>query len=113
MNRGYDTATVYVYPAADGVSQLHLWVQMEPIASLSSLTLTTALTLPAGMRRMLEWMLADELLTDYEVQPTTIQIVKQQASNSKRLFMRSNVRIGVLALPRAVPSASAYDIKAE
>lgn len=113
MNRGYDTATVYVYPAADGVSQLRLWVQLEPVTSFSSITLTTDLALPAGMRRMLEWNLADEVSTDYEVSGQTLQQVKQNAANSKRLFKRSNTRIGRLNLPYGMAAASLYDINVE
>lgn len=113
MNRGYDTATVYMYPAADGVSQLRLWVQLDPVLSFSSLTLATNMALPAGMRRMLEWCLADEVSTDYEVTGQTLQQVKQNAANSKRMFKRSNTRIGRLSLPYGVVGASSYDINVD
>lgn len=112
LNRGYDTATVYLYPAADGVSQLRLWVQMDPLTSFASITLTTSLTLPPGMRRLLEWALADEVATDYEVDAMTLQQVKQHAANSRRLFKRSNTRIGRLSMPYGV-AGSSYDIEVE
>jgi hypothetical protein len=113
LKRGYDTATVYLYPASDGASQLRLWVQMEPVSSFASVALGTNLTLPAGLRRALEWLIAEEILTAYQVDPQMRADVLRNAANAKRLLKRSNTRIGKLALPYGVPGRSSYDIEVD
>lgn len=113
LNRGYDTATVYIYPAADGVSQLNLFVQVDPVSSFSSIALSTSLALPAGMRRALEWAIAKEVMTGYQVDPQTRADVVANAANTLRTFKRSNTRIGRLQMPVGIPGASSYNIETE
>lgn len=108
LSRGYDTATVYVYPAADGVSQLRLWVQLDPVDSFDAIEIEDTLTLPAGMQSTLEWCLAEEVESDFTVRAETAVKVREKAARAKRLYMRGNTRVGALMLPFGVPNS--FDI---
>lgn len=111
LNRGSDTATVYMYPAADGVSQLRLVVLKEPLASFESITASTTLTLPAGMRAALEWCIADDLTADYKIsRADVLGKIRDKAREYRRLFKRGNTRVGSLAMPYGVSSMSTFNI---
>lgn len=90
LDRGSDTATVYLYPAADGVSQLRLVVASDVLPNYASLTATTSITLPAGMRNALEWSLAEEALSAYQVDPATESKVVRNARRARRIFGKAN-----------------------
>jgi hypothetical protein len=108
--RGDDTATVYVYPAGDGVSQLRLVVLQEPVTSFDGLTLADALTLPAGMRAAIEWSLADECLGEFDVRPNKVALIKAKAKEYRRNYKRANTRIPELLMPHGVASGGSFDI---
>lgn len=99
LNRGYDTAEVYIYPAADGLSEFHLWVQRDVVSSFSTLALTTSMTLPNGLQNALEWNVAREVLNAFSVDPATEARVERNAQNALRRFKRANVRVPELQMP--------------
>lgn len=108
LSRSYDTATVYVYPAADGVCQLRLWVLSDPVDSFDAIEIDDTLTLPAGMQSALEWCLAEDVESDFSMRPEVAIKVREKAARAKRLFMRGNTRVGALMLPFGVPNS--FDI---
>lgn len=110
MVRGYDTATVYMYPAADGASQLRLWVQREVVSGFSTLTTSTSITLPNGMQSTLEWCLADEASPDFSVPAERLAMIARKASIARRRFKRSNTRIAELRMPYGVSKGRGFNI---
>lgn len=97
LDKGYDTATVYLYPAADGLSQLHLIVASDVLTNYASIGATTTLTLPAGMRHALEWSLAEQALTAYGSDIQTESRVVRNAAKARRKFGRSNTKRATLS----------------
>lgn len=97
LDKGYDTATVYLYPAADGLSELHLVVASDVLSGYDSLTATTSLALPAGMQNALEWSLCEEALAAYMTDAHTEAKVIRNARRARRKFGRSNVKRSTLS----------------
>jgi hypothetical protein len=109
--RGYDTATVYLYPAADGTSQLRLWVQRDVVSSFDALALNTTLTLPAGYQNDIEWCLADEVGPDFAVPDRVLARAAHKASIARARLKRSNTRVPTLRMPASVgPRGGAFNI---
>lgn len=106
LDRGYDTATVYLFPAADGLTQIRLVVQQDVLAGYAGIVSTDTLTLPPGMQNMLEWAVAEQAIPDFGVDPSVGSFVVGQAARSKRLFGRANVQRRVLSQDLSRP----YDI---
>ena len=97
LDKGYDSATVYLYPAADGLSQLHLVVASDVLSGYASITATSTLTMPAGMQNALEWALAEEALASYMTDPHTESKVLRNSRRARRRFGRSNVKRSTLS----------------
>lgn len=106
LDRGYDTATVYLYPAADGLTQIHLVVMQDVLTSYASIVSTDTLTLPPGLQNYLEWAIAEQAITDFGVASNVAATISMQAARAKRLFGRANVLRRVLRSEMARP----YDI---
>lgn len=102
LNRGSDTATVYLYPASQGY-QLRLLVQNPVVSGFATLVLTDSLTLPSGLRNALEWNVAEEVKNAFSVDPQTSAEVARKAANALRKFKRGNVRVPQLGLPGKWP----------
>jgi hypothetical protein len=97
LDKGYDTATVYLYPAADGLSQLHLVVASDVLAGYGTLGATTTLALPAGMQHAIEWSLAEQALSAYRSDAQTESRVVRNAMRARRKFGRSNAERSTLS----------------
>lgn len=110
LNRGYDTSTVYVYPAGDGVSQLRLWVALDVVSSFDTLGLTTSLTLPNGYQNALEWCLAEEVASFFHVPDQILARVARRASISHRRIKRANSHVPQLDVGR---NAEEYDLESD
>jgi hypothetical protein len=93
MNRGDDTATVFVYPAADGSSQLRMWVSVDVIDSFDTIGLTTTLTLPNGYQNALEWCLAEEVSDSFSVPGDKLSRVIRKAGIAQRRIKRTNSKV--------------------
>ncbi len=98
LNRGDDEATVYIYPAADGSTQIRLWVALDVVGSFDTLGLATSLTLPNGYQNALEWCLAEEVSAQFSVPDKTMARVIRKAGNSKRRLQRANARVPQLVV---------------
>lgn len=99
LDRGGNAATAYLWPAADGVSQLHLVVASDVVASFDTITGPTNLALPAGMQNALEWSLAEEATAIYQADAETAARCARNAAKARRLLSRSNTKRSVLSLP--------------
>lgn len=102
--------TVYLSPASNGTYELHLWARQDVVAGYQSLTLSTSLTLPNGFKRTLGWILAEELLIDYTIDPSTAVMIRQMAANARRKIKQSNYVSGQLQMPVGVIPRRFYNI---
>lgn len=98
LNRSGATSTVYLYPAADGASQLRMWVTQDVISSFDTLGLSTSLTLPNGYQNALEWCLAEEVADIFSVPSEKLARVTQKANRAHRRIKRVNSRVPQLHL---------------
>lgn len=89
--------TLYLYPAADGNSELHMWVPQEVVTGQTALALASSLTLPSGYRYWLEYALAAEIAPTFEVPPALVGLMQQRATNALRRIKRANVTIPQLS----------------
>ena len=110
LNRSTNTATVYLFPAAEGSAQLRLWVANEVVSGFTSMTLTTTLTLPNGYQNFLEWGLAEEAAPSYVVPEMNMQRVLRQAGIARRRMKRANVRVPQL---EPLQRGQQYDIQSD
>lgn len=108
--RGYSTGTVYLYPAADGASELHLWILRDAVSGYASLTTTTTLTLPNGYQNALEWALADEVSASYNALPDKVAMAARKAATAMRRIKRANTRVSELQMPCGVASSGSFNI---
>ena len=99
LDRGSNTATAYLWPAADGVSQLHLVVASDVVASFDTITGPTNLSLPAGMQNAIEWSLAEEAVAIYQADAENAARCARNAAKARRLLSRANTKRSVLSLP--------------
>lgn len=106
----YALGTVYLYPAADGTSELHLWVLRDVVSGFDSLTLTTSMTLPTGYQNLLEWVVAEEVAPDFLVPDAVLQRVARRAMQAKKRLKRSNVRVLELRMPPGVQRSDTFNI---
>jgi hypothetical protein len=88
--RGDDTGTLYLWPAADGTTELHLWVQREVITGQTDLALADTLKLPPGYRMWLEYAVATELCPAFNRPPAITGYVGQRANQAQRMLKRAN-----------------------
>lgn len=93
LNRGPDTSTVYIYPAADGASQIRLWVTTDVVTSFDTMVLATTLTLPAGYQNALEWCLAEEVSDSFSVPADKLARVIRKAGIAHRRIKRVNSHV--------------------
>jgi hypothetical protein len=110
MVRGYDTATVYLYPASDGDAQLRLWVQRDVVSGFATLTTSTSITLPNGYQNGLEWCLADEAAPDFSVPAEKLMVIARKASIARRRLKRANTRITEMRMPAGVARGRSFNI---
>lgn len=110
MVRGTDTATVYVYPAGDGASELHLWVQKDVVTNFDTLTLGTTVVLPNGYQTAIEWCLAQEAALDFHVPERRIVLINEYATRYARRLKRSNTRVPTLRMPYGVSRGGSFNI---
>lgn len=93
--------TFYLWPASNG-AELHLWVRETPINGFLSMTLSSLLTLPMGMQKVLVDCLAAELLDSFNVPETAYSKIKIKAANSLRVWKRANLKVQTLGMPVGV-----------
>lgn len=95
--------TLYLWPASNG-AELHLWVRETPVNGFASMTLSTLLTLPMGMQKVLVDCLAAEMLDSFNVPESAYSKIKMKAANSLRIWKRANIKIATLGMPTGVGS---------
>jgi hypothetical protein len=95
--------TLYLWPASNG-AELHLWVRETPVNGFASMTLTSTLTLPMGMQKVLVDCLAAELMDIFGVQEPEYSRIRIKANNSLRVWKRSNLKVSTLRMPVGVGS---------
>lgn len=66
------------------------------------MTLSTTLTLPIGLQKMLIDILAAELLDTFNVPQPAYGNIKQKGANSMRKWKRSNLQINMLNMPISI-----------
>jgi len=93
--------TLYLWPASNG-AELHLLVRETPVNGFASMTLTSTLTLPMGMQKVLVDCLAAELMDIFGVQEPEYSRIRVKANNSLRTWKRANLKVGVLGMPTGV-----------
>lgn len=93
--------TLYLWPASNG-AELHLWVRETPINGFASMGLSTVLSLPMGMQKVLVDCLSAELLDLYGTPEPEYSRFKRKAANSLRTWKRANIKIGTLSMPTGV-----------
>lgn len=93
--------TLYMWPASNG-AELHLWVRETPVNGFASMTLSTTLTLPMGMQKVLVDCLAAEMLDIFSVPEPVYSKIRIKANNSLRTWKRANLKVGVLGMPTGV-----------
>lgn len=101
MPENTNIGTLYMWPASNG-AELHLWVRTDPLINFSTMTLSTTLTLPMGVKKVLVDILSAEMLDSYNVPNPSYQQIKQKGFNSLRKWKRMNLRIAQLQMPRAI-----------
>lgn len=95
--------TLYLWPASNG-AELHLWVRETPVNGFASMTLSSLMTLPMGMQKVLVDCLAAEMLDSFNVPETAYSKIKIKAANSLRTWKRANIKIATLGMPMGVGS---------
>lgn len=77
----YPLASIFLYPVPSVAGTLHLcsWKALQSFSGL-----TTALSLPPGYRRAIEWNLAKELSPEYG-RPVNGDILREAASSKKSI----------------------------
>lgn len=112
-NQGYPTkcffnrneisnyGTFFMWPASNG-AELHFMIRHQTLAGFQTMTLSTTLTLPIGLQKMLIDILAAELLDTYNVPQPAYSQIKQKGANSMRKWKRSNVQINMLNMPISI-----------
>jgi hypothetical protein len=95
--------TLYLWPASNG-AELHLWVRETPVNGFASMTLTSTLTLPMGLQKVLVDCLAAELMDIFGVQEPEYSRIRIKANNSLRVWKRSNLKVSTLRMPVGVGS---------
>lgn len=109
--RGNDgQGTIYLWPAANGSYELHLWARQEVISGYASITPTTTLTLPNGYRKWLEDILAFDLCEDYSVPTESMARLEKRAGVATRRLKRANFVSHQLQQPVEVPRRRVYSI---
>lgn len=102
--RGVSVGTLYLMPAADGATALHLWVRQEVIDGQSTIALADTLTLPPGYQMALEYALAVELCMSFTRPMAVTQAVSAMAGRWLRALKRSNFVSHQLETPLGVPA---------
>lgn len=105
-----DVGTIYLWPAANGQYELHLFGQQEVVGGYSSMTLVTDLTLPNGYQKWLEDLLAFDLVEDYSVNSQVMERLKRRAEVATRRLKRANFVSHQLQQPVEVPRRRVYSI---
>lgn len=109
--RGPDNiGTIYLWPAATGTYELHLWWRNEVVTGYDALLLTTSLTLPNGYQKWLEDILAFDLTTDFATEQALANRLEKRAGIATRRIKRANFVSHQLQQPVEVPRRRVYSI---
>lgn len=108
--RGYSNGTVYMYPAADGLSELHVWTLLDAVSGYASISGATTLTLPNGYQNYLEWALADEVAADFSVALHVEERASRKAAAAMRRIKRANTRTVEMQMPFGVVGRRFFNI---
>jgi hypothetical protein len=95
---------VFLWPVPVAGMTLNLWSNK---AVTSFPDLTTVVNLPAGWKKMLRYLLAEDLAAEYEVQ-VPAQVLKQ-ASVIRKNIKRTNAQVPLLKMPYGIPSDTGFD----
>ena len=110
-NTDTQLGTFYMWPASNG-GELHLWIRQNPLSGFNSLTLSSTLTLPMGLQKVLIDNLAAEMLDSYNVPAQAYQQIKRKAALSLKKWKRPNIRVGTLNMPTSTARTSANNYTA-
>jgi len=110
MRSNTDVGTIYLWPAASGTYELHLFAPQDVVGGYNSLTLTTSLTLPNGYQKWLEDLLAFDLCEDYSVPSDVMMRLEKRARAASKRLKRANFVSHQLQSPVEVPRRRVYSI---
>ena len=88
--RSPTAGTLYLWPAASGTYELHLWVNQEVVTGQTTLAAADSLTLPNGYQMSLEYALAAELCPAFTRPPAIVAMMEQRAQRALRRMKRGN-----------------------
>ncbi|MFN7609525.1 MAG: hypothetical protein ACK5QX_01105 [bacterium] len=94
---------VFLWPVPVAGMSLNLWTN-KAIASFPDLT--TTVSLPAGWKKMLRYLLAEDLAPEFDV-PVPPEVIKQAAIIRKNI-KRTNQSIPLMQMPYGIPATNTW-----